>query len=236
MTLLINPGSHLGDPTAARGWTNGRGPHLGVQFTVLATNGERHTYGDQEWVADGRALDHHPGGRVQHRSVTITYGPWVDAGAPERTDRSVPPVSRRWRACLAPLDKPTTDGRTMTGIAAWTFPDGGAVGLFDDDSPASPDPVGTVDRLTVEDGRIIAYGEVWDAETAEGMFSGRLRPEAGWVVPNELMKATAEDDGQQLRIVMAGGRLGYVKASSGPSAWPDPDDTWFAEDTTGGTS
>lgn len=146
---------------------------------------------------------------------------------------SAPPAVRYWRASLAPLDKTTEDGRTLTG-GPWILSDDSATLWPKDMSPES-DPVGQVDSVTVENDRIIAYGQVWDAETAEGMFSGRLRPEAGWVVPNEAMTATTEDDGQQVRIVMSAGRLGYVKASAEPSPWADGE-TWFAEDTTGGTS
>ena len=51
----------------------------GVQFCVLDPDGSRHVYGDQSWVAYGGAVrDSHPRGRVQRRSVTITYGEWVD--------------------------------------------------------------------------------------------------------------------------------------------------------------
>ncbi len=141
-------------------------------------------------------------------------------------------TAQRWRASLAPLDKPTDDGRTLTMTAegAWGLGERGRVGLYPewrhDTGQPTPEPCGTVDRLAVEDGRIIAYGQVWDQATAEGMFSGRLRPEAGWRVPNEAMVAEAD------RIVMSGGSLGYVKASSGPSPWPDENDTWFAEDQT----
>lgn len=56
-------------------------PTDAVQYAVL-DRGQHHTYGDQEWVASGQALhDAHQNGRVQRRTVTITYGEWVDVGA-----------------------------------------------------------------------------------------------------------------------------------------------------------
>lgn len=59
-------------------------PTHAVQYAVL-DRGEHHTYGDQSWVAYGRALtDAHPHGRVQRRTVTITYGQWEDVGDPRR--------------------------------------------------------------------------------------------------------------------------------------------------------
>jgi len=55
----------VSDPTAA------------VQFCVVDEHGERHVYGDQSWIAGGRAVrEAHPGGRVERRTVTITYGEW----------------------------------------------------------------------------------------------------------------------------------------------------------------
>lgn len=55
-----------------------------VQYAVLDDDGKHYIYGDQNWVAYGGAIrdGSHPDGRVQHRTATVTYGPWVD-GAPE---------------------------------------------------------------------------------------------------------------------------------------------------------
>lgn len=56
-------------------------PTSADQFSVVDRDGVRHVYGDQSWVAYGQVLvDAHPGGRVQRRTVTITYGEWVDYG------------------------------------------------------------------------------------------------------------------------------------------------------------
>jgi hypothetical protein len=54
-------------------------PDGGVQFAVLTPDGERHVYGDQQWIAYGGAVaEAHPDGRVQYRDIFITYGPWAD--------------------------------------------------------------------------------------------------------------------------------------------------------------
>lgn len=52
-----------------------------TQYAVL-DGGKHYIYGDQNWVAYGGAIrdGSHPDGRVQHRTATITYGPWVDGG------------------------------------------------------------------------------------------------------------------------------------------------------------
>jgi len=47
-----------------------------VQYAVATPDGRRIIYGDQRWVADGRALDDHRHGWVVRRTVTITYGEW----------------------------------------------------------------------------------------------------------------------------------------------------------------
>ena len=50
-----------------------------TQFAVLDPVLGRIAYGDQQWVADGRVLDHdHPDGRIQYRRIHITYGEWTD--------------------------------------------------------------------------------------------------------------------------------------------------------------
>jgi hypothetical protein len=55
-------------------------PNSGVQFAVLDPDGTHHAYGDQSWVAYGQAIrcGMHPDGRIQRRTVTITYGEWED--------------------------------------------------------------------------------------------------------------------------------------------------------------
>lgn len=55
-------------------------PTWAVQFAVVDPDGTRTAYGDQSWVAaSGPVRDgSHPGGRIQSRTVTITYGEWVD--------------------------------------------------------------------------------------------------------------------------------------------------------------
>ena len=44
-------------------------------------NGRGHIYGDQKWVAYGRCIEDgsHPDGRIQYRTITLTYGDWQDA-------------------------------------------------------------------------------------------------------------------------------------------------------------
>lgn len=51
-------------------------PKSAIQYAVVDSNGTVHTYGDQDWVADGRALAAHPGGRIERRRVEISYGAW----------------------------------------------------------------------------------------------------------------------------------------------------------------
>lgn len=53
----------------------------GVQFAVLLPTGEYRVYGNQYCVAFGLVLKDHPDGRVVHRTVTISYGEWVDPTA-----------------------------------------------------------------------------------------------------------------------------------------------------------
>lgn len=56
----------------------GENPTGAVQYCVVGAFGERHVYGDQGWVASGQAvIDAHPGGHVEYRTVTISYGAWV---------------------------------------------------------------------------------------------------------------------------------------------------------------
>lgn len=57
-------------------------PTSAVQFAVLDPDGTRHAYGDQSWVAYGGPIrdGSHPAGKVQARTVTITYGEWADHG------------------------------------------------------------------------------------------------------------------------------------------------------------
>lgn len=53
-------------------------PQSGVQYGVLGKDGKHYLYGDQGWVASGQAIeDAHPGGRIQRRTFTITYGEWT---------------------------------------------------------------------------------------------------------------------------------------------------------------
>jgi hypothetical protein len=53
-------------------------PTAAVQYAVRDRQGELHVDGDQQWVADGRALrDGHDGnGTTMRRTVTISYGAW----------------------------------------------------------------------------------------------------------------------------------------------------------------
>jgi len=51
-------------------WTNA------VQYSVAMPDGRHLVYGDQRWVASGRALADHRDGWVERRTVTITYGEW----------------------------------------------------------------------------------------------------------------------------------------------------------------
>lgn len=54
----------------------------GIQFSVLDPDGTHTTYGDQSWVASGQCIKDgsHPDGRIQYRTITITYGEWEDHG------------------------------------------------------------------------------------------------------------------------------------------------------------
>ncbi len=55
----------------------GVNPVSAVQYCVVGANGRRYIYGDQSWVAAGHAVDEaHPGGHVEQRTITITYGEW----------------------------------------------------------------------------------------------------------------------------------------------------------------
>lgn len=66
------------------------GPTWAYQYAVL-DRGVYRAYGDQEWVAYGRAQrEQHPDGKTQRRRVTITYGPWVDVDAPEPAECACP--------------------------------------------------------------------------------------------------------------------------------------------------
>ena len=55
-----------------------------VQFCVRDPEGLRHVYGDQSWVATGTCITDgsHPSGRIQYRTVTISYGEWTDMEDP----------------------------------------------------------------------------------------------------------------------------------------------------------
>lgn len=53
-------------------------PISGVQYSVL-DDGQNCIYGDQHWVASGGVIrDGSHEGRIQRRTVTVTYGPWTD--------------------------------------------------------------------------------------------------------------------------------------------------------------
>jgi len=64
----------------------GQFPTSAVQYVVLTPDGKVHIDGDQEWVSDGRALDHYQDGTILHRALTITYGPWQNAAAAKAED------------------------------------------------------------------------------------------------------------------------------------------------------
>ena len=63
----------------------GENPTYAVQWSVVDNAGQRHIFGDQSWVRDGRVLDEYPGGRVEHRHLTISYSQWAshDHQAPD---------------------------------------------------------------------------------------------------------------------------------------------------------
>jgi len=55
-------------------------PHSAIQYAVVSADGSgRQVYGDQSWVAYGRAArEEGNGARTQRRTITITYGEWED--------------------------------------------------------------------------------------------------------------------------------------------------------------
>lgn len=56
-----------------------RHPMTATQWAVGHPDGRHTCYGDQEWVACGQAAEEDgPGSTTMYRSVTITYGPWVE--------------------------------------------------------------------------------------------------------------------------------------------------------------
>jgi hypothetical protein len=58
-------------------------PSTGEQWCVVDPDGERHIYGDQDWIKSHEALNIHPeGSHIEHRSLTITYGEWVSTEKP----------------------------------------------------------------------------------------------------------------------------------------------------------
>lgn len=59
----------------------GDSPRTATQYGVRR-DGRVTIYGDQGWVADGRAVETLGGGLTVRRSVQITYGPWVPADTP----------------------------------------------------------------------------------------------------------------------------------------------------------
>lgn len=61
-------------------------PTSAVQFCIVDRDGERRVYGDQSWVADGRALAHHEGGHIESRTITITYGEWSSIPSESRSN------------------------------------------------------------------------------------------------------------------------------------------------------
>ena len=71
---------HLMSVTALTDNPPDQDPTSGVQYAVLDPDGQHHTYGDQSWVKYGGPVQggSHPGGRIQSRTVTVTYGPWAD--------------------------------------------------------------------------------------------------------------------------------------------------------------
>lgn len=64
------------------GLTNNDGdnPTDAVQYAVIDRDGASQINGDQEWVRSHQCITEgsRPGGRIQYRRVTITYGPWID--------------------------------------------------------------------------------------------------------------------------------------------------------------
>lgn len=56
-------------------------PTTGEQWCVVDADGMRHIYGDQGWIKSHEALSFHPGGHVEHRPMTITYGDWTVSDA-----------------------------------------------------------------------------------------------------------------------------------------------------------
>lgn len=62
-------------------------PTSAVQYCVVDEKGIRRVYGDQEWVVSGQAvIDAHPGGRVEQRTITITYGEWSSIPSESRSN------------------------------------------------------------------------------------------------------------------------------------------------------
>ena len=103
---------------------DGQFPVSAVQYVVLTPDGNLHLNGDQEWVKDGRALEHYQGGTVLCRDLTIAYGPWRDASAAEAEDmaddyreqlhRKVAVVSELGRHARAQLARLRDPGRSST--------------------------------------------------------------------------------------------------------------------------
>lgn len=51
-------------------------PTAATQYAVVLPDGTRIAYGDQSYVRWGEVLKDHPEGRIEQRTVTITYGEW----------------------------------------------------------------------------------------------------------------------------------------------------------------
>lgn len=77
-------------------------PIAGVQYSLI-DKGKNRIYGDQHWTASGG--DSLP---VQRRTVTVTYGPWVDDDPRvrrlEELIRNVPTPSGWWTVCAHEAD------------------------------------------------------------------------------------------------------------------------------------
>jgi hypothetical protein len=115
-----------------------------------------------------------------------------------------------WWAALLPIGKPLEDGRAISEDAAWSLR--AWAGLF----TAAPERrnVGSVNSVGIDDGIVFATGIVWDAEVAEDMAAGKLRPAVDLNVPTWTYDVNGESWISGPVEVVA------VTLSDSP-AWPD---------------
>lgn len=73
-----------------------------TQYSVVDPDGQRHIYGDQEWVKWGGPVrdGDHPEGVIEQRLITLNYGSWQPVGTRKGAGRMKYEVKEGWELVI----------------------------------------------------------------------------------------------------------------------------------------